>query len=93
MQGKEASKCKMVHVLFSILMLIPLMKKKVDDQVQGQEVFLGPRTLRGTFRDFETVIPEINLNITNWMYSYADVTEKYLLILPDSNLWSTKPYI
>ena len=65
----------MVHVLLSILMLFPLMKRKLDDQVQGQEDYLGPRTLRGTFCDFETMVSKADLNISNWMYSDADITE------------------
>ena len=51
------------------------MKRKLDDQVQGQEDYLGPRTLRGTFCDFETMVSKADLNISNWMYSDADITE------------------
>lgn len=41
----------MVGVL-AILMVILVMKKKADGQVQDQGDYVGPRILRGIFYDF-----------------------------------------
>lgn len=88
MPDKETSEHEMVDVLFSILMLISFMRGKVDDQGKDQGDYLCTRTLRGTFCDFWGYIPEEFLQLDIFWYRCY---WKYLLMLPNRNLWTKNP--
>lgn len=60
-----------------LLLLCPLMKRKWRIRLRAKKIIWSPR-LRGTFCDFETMVLEADLNIPNWMYSDADITENNL---------------
>lgn len=56
---------------------VSLDEKEWRIRLRAKKIIWSPR-LRGTFSDFETMVLEADLNIPNWMYSDADITENNL---------------